>query len=77
MEAVFRGVPAIAVSQKFGSRYINSAQFITRLVRKYMTDPIQEGTIISVNIPAGDHKGVAIRPMGDSYLGASNYNWIA
>ena len=42
-----------------------------------MTDPIQEGTIISVNIPAGDHKGVAIRPMGDSYLDTSHYELVS
>ena len=51
MEAVFQGVPAIAVSQEIrGVDTSNSAQFITRLVRQYMTDPIQEGTIISVNL---------------------------
>ena len=78
MEAVFQGVPAIAVSQEIrGVDTSNSAQFITRLVRKYMTDPIQEGTIISVNIPAGDHKGVAIRPMGDSYLDTSSYELVS
>ena len=78
MEAVFQGVPAIAVSQEIrGVDTSNSAQFITRLVRQYMTDPIQEGTIISVNIPAGDHKGVAIRPMGDSYLGTSSYELVS
>ena len=67
MEAVFQGVPAIAVSQEIrGVDTSNSAQFITRLVRQYMTDPIQEGTIISVHIPAGDHKNSRwLRPIGD------------
>ena len=77
MEAVFHGVPAIAVSQEIrGVDTYNSAQFITQLVKHYMTDPTQEGTIISVNIPAGEHKGVAIRPMGDSYLQTSNYELV-
>ena len=45
------GVPAIAVSQEIrGVDTSSSAQFITRLVRQYMTDPLQEGTILSVNI---------------------------
>ncbi len=78
MEAVFQGVSAIAVSQEIrGVDTSNSAQFITRLVKQYITDPIQEGTIISVNIPAGDHKGVAIRPMGDSYLDTSHYELVS
>ena len=77
MEAVFQGVPAIAVSQEIrGVDTYNSTQFITQLVKHYMTDPTQEGTIISVNIPAGEHKGVAIRPMGDSYLQTSNYELV-
>ena len=77
MEAVFQGVPAIAVSQEIrGVDTPNSTQFITQLVKHYMADPIQEGTIISVNIPAGEHKGVAIRPMGDSYLQTSNYELV-
>ena len=77
MEAVFHGVPAIAVSQEIrGVDTYNSTQFITQLVKHYMTDPTQEGTIISVNIPAGEHKGVAIRPMGDSYLQTSNYELV-
>ena len=77
MEAVFQGVPAIAVSQEIrGVDTSNSAEFVTQLVKHYMTDPIQEGTIISVNIPAGEHKGVAIRQMGDSYLQTSNYELV-
>ena len=77
MEAVFQGVPAIAVSQEIrGVDTNNSTQFITQLVKHYMTDPIQEGTIISVNIPAGEHKGVAVRPMGDSYLQTSIYELV-
>ena len=78
MEAVFQGVPAIAVSQEInGVDTVSSTQFVTELVERYMVDQIQEGTIISVNIPAGEHKGIAIRPMGDSYLDTTNYELIS
>ena len=78
MEAVFQGVPAIAVSQEInGVDTVSSTQFVTELVERYMADQIQEGTIISVNIPAGEHKGIAIRPMGDSYLDTTNYELIS
>ena len=78
MEAVFQGVPAIAVSQEINDvDTASSTQFVTELVERYMADQIQEGTIISVNIPAGEHKGIAIRPMGDSYLDTTNYELIS
>ena len=77
MEAVFQGVPAIAVSQEInGVDTASSTQFVRELVARYMVDQIQEGTIISVNIPAGQPKGIAIRPMGDSYLDTNNYELI-
>ena len=78
MEAVFQGEPAIAVSQEInGVDTVSSTQFVIELVERYMVDQIQEGTIISVNIPAGKHKGIAIRPMGDSYLDTTNYELIS
>ena len=77
MEAVLQGVPAIAVSQEInGVDTASSTQFVRELVARYMVDQIQEGTVISVNIPAGQPKGIAIRPMGDSYLDTNNYELI-
>ena len=55
----------------------NSTKFISQLVTRYIDAPFQEGIIISVNIPAGEHKGIAIRPMGDSYLDTTNYELIS
>ena len=78
MEAVFQGVPSIAVSQEItGVDTADSIKFMTQLVPRYLADPIQEGTVISVNIPAGEHKGIAIRRMGDSYLGTQEYELVS
>ena len=78
MEAVFQGVPSIAVSQEItGVDTADSIEFMTQLVPRYLADPIQEGTVISVNIPAGEHKGIAIRRMGDSYLGTQEYELVS
>ena len=78
MEAVFQGVPSIAVSQEItGVDTADSVDFMTQLVPRYLADPIQEGTVISVNIPAGEHKGIAIRRMGDSYLGTQEYELVS
>ena len=34
------------------------------------------GTLISINVPAGELKGVAVRPMGDSYLSTASYDVV-
>ncbi len=74
MEALLYNTAAIAVSQEV--RGINSqasALFIAQLVRKYQRNGAPEGIVVSVNIPAGELKGVAVRPMGDAYLDMGNY----
>jgi len=75
MEALLYNTAAIAVSQEVkGVNTQASALFIVQLVRKYQKDGAPEGVVISVNIPAGELKGVAVRPMGDAYLDMGNYN---
>ena len=75
MEALLYNTAAIAVSQEVrGVNTQASALFIAQLVRKYQKDGAPEGVVISVNIPAGELKGVAVRPMGDAYLDMGNYN---
>jgi len=75
MEALLYNTAAIAVSQEVrGVNTQASALFIAQLVRKYQKDGVPEGVVISVNIPAGELKGVAVRPMGDAYLDMGNYN---
>lgn len=75
MEALLYNTAAIAVSQEVrGVNTQASALFIAQLVRKYQKDGAPEGVVISVNIPAGELKGVTVRPMGDAYLDMGNYN---
>ena len=74
MEALLYNIAAIAVSQEVrGVNTQASALFIAQLVRKYQKDGAPEGVVISVNIPAGELKGIAVRPMGDAYLDMGNY----
>lgn len=75
MEALYYGTPAIAVSQEVrGVNTEASALFITQLINKYRKDGAPKGVVLSVNIPAGELKGVAVKPMGDAYLNMGNYN---
>ena len=69
MRAQMLGVPSIAASQTNDEMDTRaSARFVARLVQRYQRDGAPEGIVLSVNYPAGEIKGVAIRPMGDLYL---------
>lgn len=74
MEGIYLGVPALAVSQEV--RDVNtehSARFAAQVVRRYQQQGAPEGIVISINIPGGDLQGVAVKPMGDSYLQTAAY----
>lgn len=75
MEGLYHGIPAIAVSQDVeGVDTAASAQFAAKLVRRYQQQGAPEGVVISINIPRGELRGVAVRPMGDSYLQTADYD---
>lgn len=77
MEALYLGVPAIAISQEVeGVNTEASAKFAAQLVARYQRQGAPEGVMVSVNIPAGELKGVAVRPMGDSYLQTGTYELV-
>lgn len=74
MEGLYHGISAIAVSQE--SRGVNteaSSKFIAQIVAKYQKEGAPQGIVLSVNIPAGEIKGIAVRVMGDAYLDMGNY----
>ena len=74
MQAVYLGVPAIAVSQDTsGVDSAVTASLAAQVVRRYQAVGAPSGVVISINVPRGQLKGVAIRPMGDAYLGAGEY----
>ncbi|NQV69856.1 MAG: 5'/3'-nucleotidase SurE [Pseudohongiella sp.] len=74
MEGLYHGIPAIAVSQDSdGVNTRTTAKFAANLVAKYQREGAPVDTMISINVPAGELKGVAVRPMGDSYLKTASY----
>ena len=74
MEGVYQGVPAIAVSQDTaGVDTAKSAQFAASLVQRYQSEGAPNGVVLSINIPGGQWQGIAVRPMGDSYLQFRDY----
>ena len=74
MEGQYHGIPSIAISQNSrGADTQRSAKFAANLVQRYQREGAPEGTVLSVNIPAGELKGVRVRPMGDSRLQPAAY----
>ena len=74
MQAVYLGVPAIAVSQDTsGVDTSVTASLAAQVVRRYQTVGAPSGVVVSINVPRGELKGVAIRSMGDAYLGVGQY----
>ena len=77
MRALYLGVPAIAISQEVeGVNTEASAKFAAQLVVRYQRQGAPEGVLISIDIPAGELRGVAVRPMGDSYLQTGSFELI-
>ena len=74
MEGLYHGLPAIAVSEDPESENTaTTARFTADLVDRYRRLGAPRGTLISINVPAGELRGVAVRPMGDSYLQTGSY----
>jgi 5'-nucleotidase len=75
LEGVVLGVPAIAVSQQSRGRSLDfryeggfdfevAAGFVARLVERLEDVPMPQGTLLNVNVPAGDPGGVEVTSLG-------------
>ena len=75
LEGVVLGLPAIAVSQQSGAReldfrlgdafdFATAAAFVARVVGELDDVPLREGTLLNVNVPAGDPDGVEVTRLG-------------
>jgi 5'-nucleotidase len=73
-EGIVLGIPALAVSQQSsggGMGYVSgrfdfevAAPFAAELVRRLLTEPMPEATLINVNCPAGEPGGVEVTRLG-------------
>lgn len=75
LEGVVLGLPAVAVSQQSGARALDyrfdggfgfdvAARFIARLVERIEDVPLPKGTLLNVNVPAGEPDGVEVTSLG-------------
>ncbi len=74
LEGIVLGIPAVALSQQSsggGMGYVSgrfefelAAAFAARLVERLLTEPMPEATLINVNCPAGEPRGVEVTRLG-------------
>jgi 5'-nucleotidase len=75
LEAIVLGMPGIAVSQQSMARELDfrigrefdfeaGAAFVARMVSQLESVPLPEGTLLNVNVPAGDPTGVQVTRLG-------------
>jgi 5'-nucleotidase len=75
LEALVLGIPGIAVSQqsnaremdfRLGSRFAfeRAADFVARVVAELDEVPLPEGTLLNINVPAGEPEGVQVTRLG-------------
>jgi 5'/3'-nucleotidase len=75
LEGIVLGVPAIAVSQQSNKRELDfrlgrefdfetAATFVARMVEELESVPMPEGTLLNVNVPAGEVNGARVCRLG-------------
>lgn len=75
LEGVVLGLPAIAVSQQSRGRSLDfrydggfdfgvAATFVARLVERLEEVPMPVGTLLNVNVPAGEPEGIEVASLG-------------
>jgi 5'-nucleotidase len=75
LEGVLLGLPSIAVSQQSATRELDfrggrefdfdvAARFVADIVDQLDDVPLRPGTLLNVNVPAGDPEGVDIARLG-------------
>jgi 5'-nucleotidase len=75
LEGVVLGLPAIAVSQQSRARALDfrydggfdfevAATFVARLVERIEELPVPSGTLLNVNVPAGEPDGIEVTSLG-------------
>jgi 5'-nucleotidase len=75
LEALVLGIPGIAVSQqsnaremdfRLGSRFAfeRAADFVARVVAELDHVPLPQGTLLNINVPAGEPHGVQVTRLG-------------
>jgi 5'-nucleotidase len=77
MEALYHGIPAIATSQAAQQDYALSARITADIVRQVLRDGLPPGVLLSINIPAGELRGIKAAAMGGSYFAVGAFQEVS
>jgi 5'-nucleotidase len=75
LEGIVLGLPAIAVSQQSGAGALDyrfdggfgfdvAASFVARMIARIEDVPLPSGTLLNINVPAGEPDGVEVATLG-------------
>ena len=70
-EGTLIGVPSVAISQEIetGFTFDAAAEFAARLASRLLERKLPPGTLLNVNVPAGEPLGVRVAPLGKRRYG--------
>ena len=70
-EGTIIGIPSVAISQEIetGFTFDAAADFAARLARHLLENPLSSGTLVNVNVPAGEPNGVRVTRLGKRRYG--------
>ncbi len=70
-EGTLIGIPSVAISQEIetGFTFDAAASFAERFARRLLEKPLPPGTLVNVNVPAGQPQGVRVARLGKRRYG--------
>ncbi|GAB1263465.1 5'/3'-nucleotidase SurE [Aurantivibrio infirmus] len=77
MHSQHLGYPSIATSQDGRANTQLTAKVTLDVIKKFLAEGAPLGTVISINVPAGEPKGVVVKTMGGSYFGYRPYEIVS
>lgn len=77
MQAQYLGYPSIATSQDGSANTQLTAEITLDVIKKFLSEGAPVGTVISINVPAGEPKGVIVKPAGGSFIGSRPYEIVS
>ncbi|MGI1678458.1 MAG: 5'/3'-nucleotidase SurE [Cellvibrionaceae bacterium] len=77
MQAQYLGYASIATSQGSRADTQLTASITVDVLNKMIAEGIPKGTVVSINVPSGQPKGIVVKPMGGSFIGITPFTIIS